>query len=198
MPHQISGGGRAEGPSYKMHDNKLTRAIVVEDVRIIEKRVEVPVYSLKEIPREQIKYETKTETQTRYVTKEVETVRYEVKEKDTTKFRVKEEETIKYIPKEIEVERPVIVPKEYEKPVVREKVVDVVSVSDLATIKTFVDYVPKLVKAVDELQKRLEKVVNYKLVEKVIEAPVIQWINTPVERIVWKDVVREKINASKS
>ena len=191
MPHAISGGGRDEGAGYKVKEEKI-KALVVSDVQIIEKKIEVPVYKLVDVPKEQVKYVTKEEPQVKYITKELDTTRYKVEEKDTVKFRVREEETVKYIPKEIQVERPVAVPVEYERPVVKEKIIEVVNYGDVVALKQFVDVVVDLQKELEGLKESINKIKGYKLVEEVIKAPKIEWVPTQVERIVWKDVERER------
>lgn len=192
MGHAVSGGAKPAGPSYKTTDKKLLKALVVEDVKIIEKTIEVPVYKLVDVPREQVKYVTTTEAQVKYEEVKKPTVVYAVKEETTTKFNVKEEDTIKYIPKEVTVERPVAVPREYERPVIKEKIVELVTYGDAAAIKSVMEVLPEVMKELKSLKQELEGIRKYKLVEQVVEAPRIQWVNTPVERIVWKDVVRRR------
>lgn len=198
MGHAISGGGgRPETPTYKVGEEKLTRALVIEEVKIIEvpKVYEIPV--LKNVETPQTKYITKEELQIKYKIIEKETVSYVPREVDTVKFNVREEETIKYIPKEIQVERPVPVPVEYEIPIVREKIIEVVRHSDVAAMLELRDAVVVVAHALRELKKELDGMKNYKLVEKVIEVPKLQYVNVPVERIIWKDVERERPDANK-
>lgn len=194
MPHSVSGGGKAAGPSYKIQEKKLTKALVVEDVQIIEKTIEVPIYRLVDIPKEQVKYVTKEEEQVRYTTKEKETVKYKACEENTVKYVVREEQTTKYIPVEVgvKVERPIVVLKEYEQPVIKEKIYEVVSYGDAKAIKELKDMVPGLIADVKSLKKELDGLKKYKLVEELVKVPIIEWVSTPVERIVWKDVTRER------
>jgi len=197
MPHAIGGGGRQSGPTYKTESGKLTKALVVEDVQIITKNIEVPIYKLVDVPREQVKYETKIEEQTRYTTKEESTTKYIPKEEITTKYNVVEEATTKYVPKEVSVERPVPVPKEYERPVIKETIVELVSYSDTVAIKSFIELMPQLLEETRKLKKELDELRRYKLVEQVIKVPKIEWVTTPVERIIWKDVERIKEDVDK-
>ena len=190
MGYGVSGAGKAETPTYKTGSEKLTKALVVEEVRIIEvpRIVEIPV--IKNIETEQIKYITKEEPQIRYKTLEKETVNFIATEQPTIKYIPREEETIKYIPKEVQVERPVPIPVEYEKPVIKEKIIEVVRHGDVAAMTELRDIVISLTKELKELQVEMSKIKRYKLVEQIVEVPKVQWINTPVERIVWKDVER--------
>jgi len=192
------GGGTQSSPSYKTKEKKLTKALVVEDVQIVEKKMVVNVPVLVEKKKEQIKYETKTEQQVKYKTEEKPTTRYIPREEDTVKYRVVEQDTIRYMPKEVEVERPVAVPKEYERPVVKEKIVEIVSYTDLAAIKSFKDMMPELLQEIKDIRKELDGIKKYKLVEELVKVPKIQYMPTPVERIVWKDVERSrpKVDAS--
>jgi len=192
MGMATGGGAKPDTPSYKVKGEKLERSLVIEEVKIIEvpRRIEVPVYVEKKV--EQIRWVTKDEPQIKYITKEVDTTRYTVKEETTTKFKVKEEETIRFIPKEVQVERPIAVPVEYERPVIKEKIIEVVSVSDVEAIRSLVVLVPQLLKDIEIMRKKLDECIRFKLVEKVIEVPKLEWISTPVERIIWKDVERIK------
>lgn len=192
MGHGVSGGGKPSAPNYKIREEKLTKKIVLDEVVIHEVVREYVVPKVKFVEQEQIKLITHEAKQTKYNTVVVNTTKYNKVEKDTTKYIPKEEETIKYIPKEVEVERPVSVPKEYERPVIKEKIVELVSYSDVAAIKQLMEIVPSLVKEVRELKKHLDTLRDYKLVEEIIKAPKIEWIPTPTERIIWTDVKRER------
>ena len=192
MAQSYSGSGKSETPSYKTKGEKLTKALVIEEVRIIEvpKVYEVPV--IKTITKEQVKYDTKTASQVKYRTVEKETVKYVPKEEETTKYNVVEMDTIKYVPIELKVEKPVAVDKPYERPVIVDKEYTIASIKDMENVRKLMELLPKLSLEVDNLRTKVAALKDVKLVEKVIEAPKVQWINTPVERIVWKDVERER------
>lgn len=190
MAHAVSGGGKPQTPSYKTKGEKLTKALVIEDVKIIEVPREVTVPKFVERKVEQVKYVDVEKSQIKYSTMDKDTIKYNVIEKDTVRYAPKVEETIKYVAKEVEVERPVAVPKEYERPVVKEKIVELVSYQDVAAIKSLMDVIPMVMKEIKALKVELEGLRKYKLVEKVVEVPRLQWVNTPVERIIWKDVER--------
>ena len=195
MPHQISGSAKAQVPTYKIKGEKLTKALVVEEIKIIEvpKTYIVPVIKTK--VEEQVKYKTKVEDQVKYKTVEKPTVKYGVVEESTTKFKVREEETIKFVAKEVSVERPIPVDKPYERPRIVEKEYVIASIKDMENVRSLMDLVPKLIVELGELRKKMNELRDVKLVEKVIEVPRLQWITTPVERIVWKDVERNRPSA---
>jgi len=54
--------------------------------------------------------------------------------------------------------------------------------------------VKEVLKVVEKIKidEKVVEVIVYKLVEEIIKVPKIQYIPTEVERVVWKDVVREK------
>lgn len=190
MPHAIGGGGKAEA-SYKIKEKPM-KALVVEDVQVIEKIVEVPIYKLVEVPQEQVKYKTKVEEQVKYKTIDKPTIKYNAKEEEVIKYNVKEEETIKYTVKELEVEKPIAVPKEYEKPIIIEKTVELMKYQDMEAVQQLAGMVPQLITQIKEIKAELDKLSSYKLIEKEIEVPKIIWLPTNVERIVWKDVERKR------
>ena len=192
MGHGMSGGGKTDTPAYKVKGEKLTKAIVIEEVKIIEvpKVYEVP--KIEFVKQEQIKYTTKEETQVKYLTEVQNTTRYNVSEQTTVKFNIKEEATIKYVPKEVEVEKPVLTDVPYERPVITTKEYNIASIKDMDNIRALMKFIPEMSKAIDELRKKVESLVKYKLVEKVLDAPKIKWVPTTVERIIWKDVERER------
>ena len=187
------GGGTASTPNYKSVEKKLPAALVVKDIEIIEEKrvIEIPV--IKEIEKEQIVYRNKEEEQTKFNTKEETTIKYVPKEEETVRYKTVEHETVKYVTKEVECERPKPVDKLYERPVIREKEYELVTFKDLEAITKAMDLIPKLVTMVEALQNKLESLYDYKLVEKEIKVPQITYVPTPVERIVWKDVSRERV-----
>jgi len=192
MGHTISGGGKAQTPSMIKGEKTLDSALVVEKVviREVPRVYEVPV--VKNVETMQVKLITKEEEQIRYKTVERPTVCYVVDERPTTKFNTIEEQTIKYIPIEVKVEKPLVVEKPYERPVIKEKEYTIATVKDIENLRELLELVPKLVSEVNALKSKLNEIKDYKLVEKIIDVPKIQWINTPVERVVWTDVERVK------
>jgi len=187
------GGGTNTVPSYKTKGEKLTRALVIEDVKIveIEKQIEVPV--IKYVEKEQVVYKDVEQNQTKYITKHEDTTKYIPKDIPTTKYETIVEKTIKYIPEEVKCEKPVLVDKLYEKPVLQEKVYTIVTFQDLEAIQKLIEIVPKMLEDLSTLKTKLDSIRDYKLVEQEIKVPKILYIPTEVERVVWKDVVRERV-----
>ncbi len=192
MGHGASGAGRSPTPTYKTKGEKLTKALVIEEVRVIEVPKEFIVPRITYKNQEQIKLITHEETQIKYNTKVVDTTKYNRVEKDTTEYIRKEEPTTEYVVKKVEVELPVPIDTPYERPVINNKEYTIASIKDMANVRALMDLIPKMSKAIDDLKKKVESLVEYKLVEKVIDAPKINWISTDVERIVWTDVDRER------
>jgi hypothetical protein len=190
------GGGTVQTPEYKTKGEKLTRALVIEDVKIVEVRKEIEIPVMKYVEKEQVKYVTHEEPQVKYVTQELNTVKYNIQEKDTVKFNTKEVETVRYIPKEVQVERPVPIPVEYEKPIIKEKVVEIFKYLDVVLIKEVIDNLKTLRDELAKVKGEVDGLKKYKLVEEVVKVPKIEWVNTPVERIVWKDIERPRPNAN--
>lgn len=192
MPHQIGGTAKSVTPTYKTKGEKLEKALVVEEVKIIEvpRVYHVPKVIIKE--EVQTKYNTRDEKQVRYNTVEENTIKYIPKEESTTKYVIKEEPTVKYVAKEVEVERPVLMDKPYERPVVKEKEYTIATIADMENVRKLMEALPKLVLELAEVKKKLDGIRDYKLVEKTVEVPRLQWVTTPVERIIWKDVERER------
>ena len=192
MGHTVSGGGKAQTPSILKDGKTLETALVVEKVviREVHRMYEVPV--IKNVETTQVKLVTKEEEQVKYKTTEKETVKYTPVEKETIKYNIKEEETIKYTPVEVKIEKPVVVEKPYERPVIKEKEYTIATIKDIENLRELLDLIPKLASEITSIKAKLAEVKGYKIVEKIIEAPKIQWVNTPVERVVWKDVERMK------
>lgn len=188
------GGGTNQTPSYKTNGEKLTRALVIEEVKIVEitKTVEVPV--IKYVEKEQTVYKDVPKEQTKYVTKEESTTKYVPVEESTIKYSPKTEETIKYVVKEVVVEKPVILEREYEKPVLKEVVYETILKSDIELIKQALIVIPKLSEAIKALEAKLISCISYTLVEQEIKVPKVVFIPTEVERVVWKNVERERPN----
>ena len=93
---------------------------------------------------------------------------------------------------DVKVERPVPQDKPYERPVIVEKEYSIATIKDMDNVRKLMDLIPKLSIEVDNLRAKVEKLRKYKLVEEIIKVPKIQWIPTPTERIIWKDVERER------
>ena len=193
MGHGTGGGGRTDS-SVKLKDEKLVSALVVKDVRVIETIKEITIPRIKNVYEEQTKYNTKEEDQIKYNTKVENTTKYNRKVEDTTKYNKVEETTIKYVPKKVDVPYDNPVPKDvpYERPVIHNKDYTIATVTDMENVRALMKIIPEMSKAIDDLRKKVESLTNYKLVEKIIDAPRIEWIPTPVERIIWKDVDRER------
>ena len=199
------------GPQVSTH--KIEKSLVITNVKVIEveKRIEIPVPVVVEYEIIQKVYKDKIVEQAKYETKLEDTIRYVVKEEDTKKYVVVEVPTEKFIPKDVEVERPVIVDKEYERPVLVDKEYEILRPRDLDVVRAFMAEVPKLIKNMNEAltlmralkedvvrtKVELDKLKKYVRVEEVIKVPKIEYVNTQVERIVWKDVIRERpVNAN--
>lgn len=192
MPHGISGSAKQTLPTFKLKGEKLTKALVIEEVRVIEVPYEVRVPTLKTIEKEQTKYLTKIEDQTKYNTIKKDTVEYVRKEQETIKYVPTTKETIKYNVKEVEVEKPISVDKPYERPRIIEKEYTIATIKDMENVRTLMESVPKLMIMIEGIEKKLEGLRKYKLVEEIVKVPKIEYISTTVERIVWKDVERER------
>lgn len=195
-----SGGGAMQNlPKLKMStESKLGKALVVEDIKVVEKKIIIEVPELKTVEERQIKYLTDTERQVKYSTREEPTTRYVVKEADTTKYIVKTKETIQFVPKEVHCEKPVLVDKPYERPIIKEKEYTIATIADMDNVRKLMTEIPQILNDLNEIRAKLDGLKGYKLVEEVKKVPLIQWVNTPVERIVWKDVIRERPSADKN
>ena len=171
---------------------KRIDSLIVNDVKVLKRTVVVDVPKYQSV--DQIKYVTKEEQQTKFITKQEETLKYTPKEAPTIKYIPKEEETIKYKLKELEyeVERPVLKDKPYERPIIRDKVYEIIKYKDTDAISLLVELVPTLMKELKELKVELDGLRDYKLVEEVVKVPKLNYIPRDEERIVWKDVPRER------
>lgn len=192
MGQTVSGGtGKKLGVS---ETEKLTNGIVLTDV-VVKKR-EIIV----DIPR--IVYSEQV-----YEKPVIEEKIYErpiIREtpQDTVRYNVVEQETIKYIPKEVPCEKPVITTKEYEKPIIREQVyekpiieqkrIEVVTVDNLELVKAVAILLKEINALLPQVQEKLNGIKEYKLIEKVISVPKVEYVTTQVERIEWIDVKRER------
>jgi len=172
--------------------DKKIKALIVEDVKVLTREivVDVPKY----VDKEQIRLVTVEQEQVRFNTVEQPTVKFIPKEVETIKFIPIEKETIQYkvVVKEFEVERPVLIDKRYERPIIVDKEYHIATYKDVAAITELLSLVPKLMDEIQRLKLELTKVRDYKLVEEIIRVPQIKYIPTEIERVVWKDVPREK------
>ena len=170
---QAASGGVSKKDDLKMATKELSSALVVKDIRVIsktidvlvpkfiEKIVELPVFIQKEIVVTDVKVEVKTITN----------------------------EKIVFVDKPLVVERPVF--KDVEVECVRVKYIDKEIINPILVSVEKVVEVPKFVEKVVVVEVPVEVRV-YKMVEEIVKVPKIQYVPTVVERIVWKDVYREK------
>jgi len=171
----VSGGSTQ--PPFK---EEQISALIVKDVKVqtIIKRVEVPEY----VKKEQTQYVTKEQSQVKYNTVDKDTTRYNIKEAPTTRFVVNEEKTTKYMPEEVAIEKPVIVEKKYT----------IATYEDANALQAILGLVKNLTEEIGTLRTQLNSIRGYKLVEEIIKVPKLLMIPTEVERVVWKDVPRER------
>jgi DNA-binding ferritin-like protein (Dps family) len=108
-------------------------------------------------------------TDVKVVTKEVET--------QTFKLHENLVEIDKPFYKEVIVEVPKFISKDVISPVIKE----------VEVLKEVLKVVEKI-----KIEEKVVEVIVYKLVEEIIKVPKIQYIPTEVERVVWKDIPREK------
>ena len=187
MAHGVSGGG--SNNSFQLKEEKIT-ALVVNDVKVRTKTYEVRVP--KYIDHEQIKYNTTVENQVRYRTVEKDTLRYVEKKAETTKFNVVEQDTIRFIPVDRKVERPVPIDKPYERPVIVDKEYQIATYGDVAALRELIEILPAVKRELKDLKEELDKLKKYKLVEEVVKVPRLEYYTVKQERIIWKDVPRER------
>lgn len=170
MAQVIRGGGES-GTGLKMREEKLNKKIMLEDVEIRTKVVEI------QVPR----FVDRVVEVAKFIPKEIEVVDVKVKEKDVETQTVVVKENVVEVDKpsykEVVVEVPKFVPREVIDCVIKEveKEVEVLKVVE----KIKVVEVPVEVK-------------TFKLVEEIIKVPRIQYVPTEVERVVWKDVPRDR------
>ena len=203
----IGGQANPNGTGPLVTTERLNKTLVVENVSVIEvtKRVEVP--QLVYVPTEQVRYVTREEETTKFNTVLKETLRYIPKEEPTTKYVIKEEQTIRYTPKEVEVEVPKWVNKDVEIPVKKEVPLEVLTIQNLEQVKGLIKSLPEIIKGLNDAvvaitaftediktaQKEVAALRGTKLVEEVIKVPRLEWHTIEAERIVWKDVPRERV-----
>ena len=188
------GGGVKVGAGEDLgfSETQEIKALVVTDVKVIKRtmNVDVPKY----IPKEQTKYNTIVEDTTKFNKVEENTTKFNKVEEDTTKYIKKEEDTIKYKLKlkDYEVERPVPDDKKYERPVVIPKEYKIATYGDVEALQKLFELVPKMMSKLQDLELKLAGIIDYKLVEEDLKVPRIKWIPREEQRIVWKDVIRER------
>lgn len=164
-------GSSVEDEGVKVVQKKLGGKIVLEDVEIrtkvveiqvphfVDKIVELPIYQNKEI----------VVTDVKVVQREVETQTFKLKENLV--------EVDKPFYKEVIVEVPRFVNKDVPNPIFK----------DVEVVREVLKVVEKI-----RVEEKVVEVITYKLVEEIIKVPKIQYVPTDVERVVWKDVVRER------
>ena len=172
--------------------SKKIKALVIEDVKVLTRELVVDKPRYRDV--EQIKYNTKEEAQTKFITEEQSTTKFIPQEESTIKYIPKEEETIKYrlVEKEYEVERPVPVDKRYERPVIIDKEYQIATYKDVDALKSLLELIPKVMKEMDDMRATISKLKDVKLVEEIKRVPEIKYIPTEVERVVYKDVSKER------
>lgn len=162
------------------------KALVVEDVRVYQRKFVVDVPKYQNV--NQIKYITTEEKQTKYNTEEQSTTKYIPQDKVTIKYTPKEEDTIKYK----------VVEKECEKPIINAKEYIIATYKDVDAIKALLELVPKVLVEIEGMKEAISKIKDYKLIETELKVPKVKWIPTEEERVVWKDVPKERCeNCSK-
>ncbi len=170
MGQGVSGGGG--GQRLDIKGEKIT-ALVVEDVKILTREVEV------QVPR----YVEKIVEVPKFVDKVIEVTSIKVIGDTVRTQNVEVEERVitieKPVYKEVEIERPIFKNVEVTNYVVKK--VDFPVEVPRITEKVIVKEIPIEVK-------------KYVLVEEIIKVPKIQYVPTEVERVVWKDVPRERCN----
>ncbi len=185
-------GGVGEEGLEEITKKEPLKAIVVEDVRLLKRTfiVDVPKYRTVD----QIRYNIIEENTTKYNRIEKDTTEYIRKVVETKEFIRKEEDTIKYklVEKEYEVERPVPVDKRYERPVIVDKEYIIATYKDVDALKDLLSLIPRVMNEMEMMKAELAKMKDYKLVEEVLRVPKVKWIPTKTERIVWKDVNKER------
>lgn len=170
---QGTGGavGGDSGSGFKVVKETLGKKLVIENVEIHTKIVEV------QVPK--------------FVDRIVETPKFVPKEIVVTDVKVNEKvvETQTVVVKEVV--------KTIDKPSYKEVIVEVPKFTDREVINYIIKNVekivevPKVVENIRVIEKPIE-VTTYKLVEELIKVPKISYHPVEVERIVWKDVPREK------
>ncbi len=185
----VSGGGSGKSGLEVLKTENI-KALVVDSVKVRTREYVVEVPKYKSV--EQIKYNTKEETTTKFNVSEEKTIKYRPINVDTIKYNPVLQDTTKYIPVAVEIEKPVVVEKVYEKPVVIKKAYTIATIRDMQNVLDLVAIIPKLSQTIAELTIKLNGLKEYKLVEEIVKAPKIIYVPREEERIVWKDVPRER------
>lgn len=165
---QMAGGGSSGNISVK---SEKIATLTVQDVNLITKEVEV------QVP----KYVEKIVEVPKYVPKEITVTDVKVVENTVRTQNVEVEEKV------IQVDKPIFKDVEVERPVFKN-----VEVTNY-TIKK-IDFpveVPRVTEKI-VIKEIPTEVKTYTLVEEIIKVPKIQYVPTEVERVVWKDVPRER------
>ena len=192
---QDIGGGSAASTGLKELESEKIKALVVDDVKIRTRvfLVDVPKYTTVD----QIRYETKIEDTIRYNVVETPTTKFIPQELPTIKFTPIEEETIKYVPKDVEVERPVATDKFYERPVIKEKEYTIATIKDMENVRELMKSIPELRGMLNALAEEMKDLKRFKLVEQIVKADKVTYVPREEERIIWKDVSRERCEKCK-
>lgn len=166
-------GGVSGGRQDLVGKDIKINPLVVHDVKVVtqEYTVEVPKYVEKivEVPK--------------FIAKDIVVTHVKVVEETVTTQNVVVKDKV------IEVERPVYKDVEIERPVY--KTIEVQDVVIKKVEKVVEIEVPRYIEKLHIIKKEQEVIVP-KLVEEIIKVPKIRYVPTEVERIVWKDVPRER------
>ena len=173
----------------------LDKELIIDKV-VFKRREEII-----DIPK--INYKVTNEETTKYIRRDEPTTKYVKREEETTQYIPRNEETTRYISRDVECERPIPIDREYERPVIKEvtyekpklveKVVEVIVVKNLDEVKSCISLVKELNEQLGKLSTHLSTLREYKLVEELVRVPRIEYKPVYVERIVWTDVIRERI-----
>ena len=190
MAQNVSGGGSRD--TLSQIKSKDMASLVVKDVKVIPQEFEVLVPKF--VEEKQTRYVTEKEKQVKYETKIEPTVKYKEIVKDTTRYVPTKEATIKYVVEEVKIEKPVLIDKPYERPVVKDKEYTIATYGDVVALRDLMDMVPKVMDQLKTLKMEVAQIRKYKLVEEVTTVDRVKYRPVEVERIVWKDVSRERCN----
>lgn len=170
MGQGVSPGQGRTGGLRATKDAKI-RALVVEDIKILEKEFEVMVPKFVEKIIEVPEYRKKE-----IVVHDVKVLPVEVTA-----------ETVKLVERKVPIDKPVYIDVTVEVPVFKKKeIIEPIIIQHETTIE-----VPRVIEKV-RIEERVVPITKYKLVEEMVKVPKIVYVPTTVERIVWKDVPRER------
>lgn len=203
----VNGQANPAGKNDLVSTVALDKALVIQNVKVIEvtKRIEIPQLVFIDTP--QVRYVTHEEPTEKFTTVLKETVRFVPKEVETVKYATRVEETIKFVPKEVEVDVPKWVSKDVEIPVKKEVPLEILTIQNLEQVQQLIKDLPTIIENLNSAvvaitaftediklaQKEIAALRGTKLVEEIIKVPKLEYHTIEVERIVWKDVPRERI-----